>query len=66
MSKNDQKPLLTLPAYVPGSERHSANYETRLRAVIDGPQSNVEPLSGSLQSLIRSVEKAETRGWGND
>jgi hypothetical protein len=65
MSKNDQKPLLTLPVYVPGSERHSADYEATLQAIIDGPLSKVEPLNGSLQSLIRSVEKAETRGWGN-
>jgi len=66
MSKKNQRPLLTLPAYVPGSERHSADYEATLQAIIDGPLNSVEPINGSLQSLIRSAEKAETRGSGND
>ena len=64
MSKKDKRPLLTLPEYVPGSERETADYEAALRAIIDGPLANVEPINGSLTSLLRSVDKARTKESG--
>ena len=69
MSKNDHTPkrrLLQLTEYVPGSERHSADYEQMLRHIIDGPLSNVEPINGSLTSLVRSAENAGTERAEND
>ena len=65
---NDEKeqkgPVVSMPEYIPGSERHTDDYEAALRAIIDGDLDNVEPVNGSFSSLIRSLIEAGVKGAG--
>ena len=46
--------ILVLPDYVPGSKRHSEDYERALKQIIsDSESSTVTPIRGRWQQLVR-------------